>query len=447
MTTGVGLSAASWERANAQFAASHNYNKTAKANYEKTNEVSQYNSGDITLENGCTDGKDDGKIGFFEAAGHIITGAVKGLVNGIKGMFTDSDGNFSLLKTIGSVALAAVCIAFPAVGLAACCVGAAVGAVKIGSGVINAATAKTDGAAKDAWEQVGDGALTVGLSVAGAKASYGAVTKSAGADSAINAMKASGEWENATNIQKVSALGKDMVVSTKNSAATAKAGLAETKEAVEIAKLRGKVSKIDTASALTDEEVALINKLNAHEAFASEGAKIKAAKLENATNFNEVKEAAEITRLRAKVAKIDTSSVLTDEEIALINKLDAHEAFATEGTKVKLANAEKLSPNNIKAAANEAVNKTNTGKYFNENYTKLSEGGIKNVFKNAKANAKSVKLTQVAKNLSKDGKAVLEYLKSPDATYYGAVNKYGYANVLEALEAVAAVEYNNYETI
>ena len=125
--------------------------------------------------NYCTDGKDDGKIGFFSALGNATQGVLKTIGSGIKGMFTGADGKFSLLKTIGSVAMAAACIAFPAVGLAACAVGGVMGAVQVGKGVYNAAKAETDAEAKAAWENIGGGVFTVASSVVGAKASLSAV--------------------------------------------------------------------------------------------------------------------------------------------------------------------------------------------------------------------------------------------------------------------------------
>lgn len=150
----------------------------------------------------CTDGKDDGKIGIFSAIGNAIKGVGKTVVNGVKGMFTDSNGNFSLGKTLLSVGTAAACIAFPAVGVAACAVGGVMGAVQVGKGIYNAATATTDAEAKEAWQNIGGGAFTVAASVTGAKAGVKAVknTSTANALSSLD--------DTATLGQKAVALGK-----------------------------------------------------------------------------------------------------------------------------------------------------------------------------------------------------------------------------------------------
>ncbi len=134
--------------------------------------------GFLHSSNTCTDGKDDGKIGFLSATANIAQGAVKGLVNGIVGCFTNKEGKFSLGKTVLSLAAAGVCIAFPAVGFAACAIGAVSGGAKVIGGIKNALGAKSDAQAKDAFEAIGDGAFTTASSIVGAKASYKAIGKS-----------------------------------------------------------------------------------------------------------------------------------------------------------------------------------------------------------------------------------------------------------------------------
>ena len=143
----------------------------------------------------CTDGKDDGKIGFFGAIGNIFKGAGKTLVNGIKGMFTDSSGNFSLGKTLLSIGTAALCIAVPAVGVAACAVGAVAGGVQVAKGAIAASQATTDAEAKEAWQNIGGGTFTAAASVAGAKAGLKGMTTGAtkaNGSSALNTLKGNG---------------------------------------------------------------------------------------------------------------------------------------------------------------------------------------------------------------------------------------------------------------
>lgn len=188
--------------------------------------IYQSENGDLFNTNGyavsasgetCTDGKDDGKIGFWSAIGNTLKGVGKTAVNMVKGCFTGKDGKFSLGKTLLTAATAAVCVAFPAVGLVACGIGAVSGAVQIGKGVYNAATADTDAEAKEAWQQVGGGALTTGLSISGAKASYNAVMKT----STANAMASLDKG--ASIFAKGKALATDMVSSTANRASAIKA--------------------------------------------------------------------------------------------------------------------------------------------------------------------------------------------------------------------------------
>ena len=150
-----------------------------------TNPVSlTYENDSVSLSsNKCTDGKDDGKIGFFSAVGNAVEGAIKGIGNGIKGMFFDENGNFSLKNTLKSAVTIGACfipIAGPYIAAGLC----AVGAVKGGAGMIksmyNAATATTDAEAKQAFESLGGTTLATGLSVAGLKGSAGAIAQQTG---------------------------------------------------------------------------------------------------------------------------------------------------------------------------------------------------------------------------------------------------------------------------
>ena len=149
---------------------------------------------DISAENErCTDGKDDGKIGFFSAAWNAIKGVGKTVAGAIKGMFTNKEGKFSLGKTLLSAGLIAASIACPAVGVALCAVGGVMGAVQIGKGIYGAATAKSDAEAKEAWQNIGGGAFTVGLSVAGARSGVKTMkASSTAADGLASVAKGSG---------------------------------------------------------------------------------------------------------------------------------------------------------------------------------------------------------------------------------------------------------------
>lgn len=153
----------------------------------------------------CTDGKDDGKLGFFESIGSAISGAVKGLVNGVKGMFFDENGNFSLgntLKTIGTAAACFIPGVGPVIAAGLCTMGVVKGVSGVAQGISAAASATTDAEAKAAFESIGSGALTTGLSAVGLKASVGAVAQNAGvANAASNSLRqnVSGIAKNVSN--------------------------------------------------------------------------------------------------------------------------------------------------------------------------------------------------------------------------------------------------------
>ena len=152
-----------------------NYTPSARAEENKVDE----NALKDAQGNECTDGNDDGKINFWSKIGNAIEGIGKSIVNGVKGMFTDENGKFSIWKTLKTVAMTAVCF-IPGIGPAIGCAMAAVGIYKGVGGVISAAqaanNATTDAEAKAAWENIGGGAFTTAMSVVGLKASAGALS-------------------------------------------------------------------------------------------------------------------------------------------------------------------------------------------------------------------------------------------------------------------------------
>ncbi len=116
------------------------------------------------------DTKNDGKISF----GEKLKSMGKGVLNTLKGMVCDKNGKFSIKKTLVTVAVAAAATAITvATGGAAApalvAIGATLGAVQLGKGVINATKAKTDNQAKQAWADIGSGTFVVAASVIGAK--------------------------------------------------------------------------------------------------------------------------------------------------------------------------------------------------------------------------------------------------------------------------------------
>ncbi len=117
-----------------------------------------------TKTSAASDGKDDGKIGFWKGVGNFLKGAKNAVVNTVKSIVTDPK---KLLVTAGAIALGIVC---PPAGVAMAVAGGVAGAITVGKGVYNAATADTDAEAEAAFQEMGGGALQVGLAVVGTKA-------------------------------------------------------------------------------------------------------------------------------------------------------------------------------------------------------------------------------------------------------------------------------------
>ena len=118
---------------------------------------------------GCTDGKDDGKIGFWQGLKSFGKGALK-FVGGLVGF--DENGNWSAGKLIKNVAIGAGIFAIGVLtGGTAIIIGA--GVATAGAGLVKSQyqfwTAKTDADAKAAMEGTGSNALALGLALTGAK--------------------------------------------------------------------------------------------------------------------------------------------------------------------------------------------------------------------------------------------------------------------------------------
>lgn len=158
-----------------QKVSSENANQLQSISDESVFTQNPTNSTTSAKDANCADGKDDGKIGFFSAIGNMFKGAVNMVVNTVKDVLTDPK---KLIMAVGMAALCAVC---PPAGLVMAGVGIVTGGAKVLEGVDKAANAKTDAEAEAAFQEIGEGGLTVGMSVAGAKASV----KAMGPDSAV----------------------------------------------------------------------------------------------------------------------------------------------------------------------------------------------------------------------------------------------------------------------
>lgn len=161
------------------------------------------------------DGKDDGKISFWEKIKNVGKGIVNTVVNTVTGILTDPK---KLLLTAGAVALSIVC---PPAGVAMAVAGGVAGAVTVGKGIYKASTAQTDSEAEQAWQEIGGGGLQVGLSVVGAKAGLNKMAASGKASNVLELAKSGGDAAKVSNLLKhptkfVRATGKDVISTAKN---------------------------------------------------------------------------------------------------------------------------------------------------------------------------------------------------------------------------------------
>lgn len=112
---------------------------------------------------------DDGKISFKQKASNFL----KGVGNFFKGMVCDENGNFSIAQCAKTVAIGAVIgaasILIPGAGTAIALGFMAMGAAHVGKGIYDAATAKTDAEAEQAWQNIGSGTTESALAFAGCK--------------------------------------------------------------------------------------------------------------------------------------------------------------------------------------------------------------------------------------------------------------------------------------
>lgn len=164
-------------------------NLQVSASSADTNNTTPAETGDAFSDK-CSDGEDDGRIGFGTALLQMAKGAGKSIVNTVVGIATDPK---KALLAAGTIAACTLCPPL-AVGL---------GAVGIATGVISGAKAVgkavelyndpngTDTEAKAAFQDIGASALQVGVSVAGVKA--GVKAMKATPNSSMSQLTKSGE--------------------------------------------------------------------------------------------------------------------------------------------------------------------------------------------------------------------------------------------------------------
>ncbi len=161
--------------------------KIDKDTLQKTTNVKpsvQNTNGENSLT--TSDGKDDGKISFKEKMQNFG----EGLVKPIKNIFA-SPKNMAI--TAATIAGGAALIALTSGAAAPVMVAAGLigGAVQIGKGIYKQVNAKTDNEAKQAWQEMGTGTFTLGVSAAGAKSSLKAAKVDGAKDMSV--LKAAGK--------------------------------------------------------------------------------------------------------------------------------------------------------------------------------------------------------------------------------------------------------------
>ena len=392
----------------------------------QTQQVDSFSSSSASGET-CTDGKDDGKIGFFGAIGNAIKGVGKAVVNGVKGMFTNKEGKFSLGKTLLSVGTMALCVAFPAVGVAACAIGGVMAAGQVVKGAVNASKATTDAEAKLAWQDIGGGTFGVAMSVVGAKAGMKAVGKTSTATNGLASLKGT----KATFGQKVKAFGNDMVSSTKNSYANVK-NIATTKlgdvkqkafdkkvdqvgdkylELSELEAAQAKAKGIDPAAA-TPDELSLLKEAEIRETFA------------NQSEFSKMKS-------QAKVSVADAKRNFTSKYGDVSSKLK------TTAADLK-AKAPTLAEAKAKAAS--LLDDSQSGKILSSAKDQLKAAeGLKAKWQLVTSKLNKNTLATIKNSLSADGNAILTKLNN-NANINELIAQYGYENVQQVIALVAGTK-------
>lgn len=173
------------------------------------NDSSSLFASDIA-DNTCTDGCDDGQIDTMSKVGNFLQGIGKT----VKNMVTTALQPKNWLKTALTIGVCCIPVVGPAVGAGLACWGIYSGGKQVINAVQLAESATTDAEAKAAWENIGGGTFTVGLSVVGLKGSANALKNQLnGGSTTVNAYRngetsleqiiKNGTKETGTNVMKV----------------------------------------------------------------------------------------------------------------------------------------------------------------------------------------------------------------------------------------------------
>lgn len=401
--------------------------------------------------NTCTDGDNDGKIGIASAIGNFVQGAGKALWNSVKGMVTDpSTGKFSLKRTLITAGITALSVAVPVVGLGLCAAGAVAGAISLGKGAISIATCETDAEKKDAFEQLGEGVLTIGVSLAGAKASFNAMkaTSTAGVEgaSALDSLKTE-NLEGLSLFQKAGkygqALKEDAVSSSVNRLGSLKNTFVALKDGVKLDKANKQVSKAEAKLAKNPE--ADIDLASLQESAAKAQAKYDVS-IEKSPTAQSVREGAQNFKTNSKSVKqniAEAKKVLQEAKKSGDAEAQAQAQAALEEAQSKTIfnrarSAITEKKNNIfsqetqaQQAQVDALSQQTKGlsRYFGENASTYKAAAKE--LRSMKFNDYKAALCKVPTNL----RNIITELKDGSKTYNQTVQEYGYNNVIQAIKA------------
>lgn len=421
--------------------------------------------------NKCTDGKDDGKIGFASAVGNLAEGIIKGAWNGLTGMLgfgknANGKTTWNPLKALGTIAIGAACIAFPVFGAIACTIGAVSGGVQLYNGIKGVVEAKkmgSDAAAKAAWENIGEGGATFVGCTLGAIASVGAMKSSASLSAIDDVAKAAGK-----SVDDILGSADDLAKAIDGADDSAKAAsrylkskgitnaddiiksvndAADTTKIMDAAKTQGKSSSLDALKAKDlkgAEKLTETAKAFGKDAVSStinNGKKVgQLAK----SSYEAVDEFAKASKTKRKAGKelaaaddaLKNGVNLPEDELEALKvtrdmaKVDADTASdALKGTKI----GGKIEQGKTKFG--ELTTKVR-GTNIEDTMTSLKSKKIS--FKDITSKMNKQSVSAVKNRLSETGNKVWNFLTTGEGTYAQAVQQYGYSNVLEVVKVLFA---------
>lgn len=319
----------------------------------------------------CTDGNDDGKISLWSKIGNTIKGIGKGAVNMVKSAIKHP------IKTALMVGACCIPVVGPAIAIGLGAYGVYQGGKTIVNGIKAANAATTDAAAKEAWQNVGNGTFTTaasalaikgGASVLKGQLTGGSATVTGIKNGTLKGAKAIGKSvvkETGSNIQAVGKGIKD----------TGKEGIAKAKQGYEYVKSNGVKG---TAKNLADKGLSQVQK---GADYVSNKASTLKENIQSAKSTPKIKTEAQYKELRNYIKQQEQAGTITHEAAQraaadLSNNFHG-KTIKTSSRAIKLGDGTKLSflqklgiklnflkPSNVlksvKTTSSNVINKANT---------------------------------------------------------------------------------------